>query len=322
MCSVYPAAAGPCTRSGLALLHPAPPALAAGLALSLGLALVPAPVRAQGPAQRPDGALATVTQGQGTPVVIVTGVLGSAYGFRKVIPALVADHRVTVVDPLGFGASPRPDGADYSSGAQANRVARVIERLGGGPVILVCHALAGPICLRLAYHRPDLVRGVVSINGGASEQAGTLEMRMALRFARIVLFIAGRKFAIHKVKDGLIGSSGDPSWVTDEVVAQYVAPFGSDVGQVVRAMQQIVGAHETESLRPALPQIRAPMLLLFGPINRDPKSISLSAEERVLLRSGLRKFEEIDVPGAGQYIQEEQAARVVAAIERMQAQTR
>ncbi len=318
MCSVYPLSASPCIRGGRALPHPAPPALAAGLALSLGLALVPA----QASAQRPDGALATVTQGQGTPVVIVTGVLGSAYSFRKVIPALVANHRITVVDPLGFGASPRPDGADYSSGAQANRIARVIERLGGGPVILTCHALAGPICLRLAYHRPDLVRGVVSINGGASEQAGTVEMKMALRFARIVLFFAGRSFAVHKVKDGLIGSSGDASWVTDEVVAQYVAPFGSDVGQVVKAMQQIVGAHETEPIRPALPQIKAPVLLLFGPLNRDPKSISLSAEERVLLRSGLRRFEEIDVAGAGQYLQEEQPGRVVAAIERMQAQTR
>src|SRR5437016_1035728 len=137
------------------------------LVAGLTLALTGAP-------QRDDDQLATVTTGQGVPVVIVPGVLGSAYGFRKVVPALVAaGFRVSVIDPLGFGASPHPDGADYSFTAQTNRIARSIEKLGPGRVILVCHALSGSICYRMGYRRPDLIRGIVSINGGASEQAGT-----------------------------------------------------------------------------------------------------------------------------------------------------
>ncbi len=270
-----------------------------------------------------DPPLATVAYGKGTPVVIVPGVLGSAYGFRKVIPALTAaDFRVVVIDPLGFGASPRPDGADYSAGAQAERLARAIQQSAGSRVLLVCHALAGPICLRLAYHRPDLVRGIVSINGGASEQAGTAQMRLALKFARLVLLVTGRRFAIHKLKDGLIGSSGDPSWVTDDVVAHYVAPFGSDVRQVIGAMQQIVGARETEPLQPNLRRVTAPVVLLYGPVTRDPNNPALGAPERETLRRELPRFREEDVAGAGTYIQEEQPGRVVAAIEKLSAEAR
>ncbi|HEX9107727.1 MAG TPA: alpha/beta fold hydrolase, partial [Longimicrobiales bacterium] len=302
---------------------------AAGLLARVALAgvMMPAALRAQAPA--PDDAtvdppLASFSYGtQGTPVVIVTGVLGSAYSYRKVVPELVArDFRVTIIDPLGFGASPRPDGADYSSGAQANRVAAVMERKAGGPALLVCHALAGPICLRLAYRRPDLVRAVVSINGGASEQAGTAQMRMALKFARIVLAIAGRGFAIRKLKGGLIDSSGDPSWVTDDVVAHYVAPFGSDPRQVIASLQQILGAREAEPLRPNLRRVRVPVLLLYGPRTHDPNQPALSLEERQLMRAELPHFQQEDVTGAGTYIQEEQPGQVVAAVVRMRDQIR
>ena len=270
-----------------------------------------------------DQQLAAVTVGKGTPVVIVTGVLGSAYGFRKVIPRLVADSfQVTVVDPLGFGASPRPSDADYSSTAQADRIGQAIAAQAGKRAILVCHALAGTICLRLAYRRPDLVRAIVSINGGASEQAGTTEMRIALKLARVVLFVAGRSFATRKVKEGLIESSGDAGWVTDSVVDRYIAPFGTDARQVIRSMERIVGSHDTEPLRPNLSRVTVPVLLLFGPATRNPKNPALSSEEREVLRTALPRFEEEDVAGAGEYIQEEQPARVVAAIEKMREHTR
>lgn len=285
------------------------------------IALAALPMRAQAP--RPEGPrLAMTSTGKGTPVVVVTGMLGSAFAWRKVVPSLVADDfRVTVVDPLGFGASPRPDDGDYSASAQATRVGEEIAHLGSGPVILACQALSGPICLRIANQRPDLVRGIVSINGGASEHAGTGQIRFALKFARIVLFFAGRSFALHKLKDGLIEASGDASWVTDETVNAYVAPFGSDPREIVKTLQRIVEADEPTQMRPDLAQIRAPVLLLYGPVIRNPRNPTIPSEERTTMRAQLPRFEEEVVPGAGQFIQEEQPARVVAAIEKMRALT-
>lgn len=267
--------------------------------------------------------LVTEAWGAGTPVVIVPGVLGSAYSFRKVIPSLVADSfRVTVVDPLGFGASPHPAHADYSFTAQADRVAATMERVAGRPAILVCHALSGPICLRIGYRHPELVRGIVSINGGASDEAGTAQMRRELKLGRLVLKIAGRGFALHKVRNALIRNSGDASWVTDSVVAQYVAPFGPDAREIVSAMERVMRARDPEPLVPNLPRVAAPVLLLVGLTTHDAKKLPLDESQRSAMRQGLPHLEEEVVPGAGEFIQEEQPSRVIAAVEKLRSETR
>src|SRR5260370_42184000 len=48
--------------------------------------------------------LHVVVAGHGEPVVLLPGLFGSAYGFRKVIPLLTgAGYRILVVEPLGWG---------------------------------------------------------------------------------------------------------------------------------------------------------------------------------------------------------------------------
>jgi pimeloyl-ACP methyl ester carboxylesterase len=69
-------------------------------------------------------------------VLLLPSLLFPAYGFRHVVPRLVdSRHRALVVDPLGLGRSTQPPSADYSSGAKAGRVARVLEAVarGAGP---------------------------------------------------------------------------------------------------------------------------------------------------------------------------------------------
>ena len=90
---------------------------------------------------------------------------------------------------------------------------------------------------------------------------------------------------------------------------------------VVKTMSQIVSAHEPEALGPHLPTLRAPVLLLYGAGARNPKNLAISPEERATLRT-IPKFEQEDVASAGQYIQEEQPDRVVAAVKRIFTGTR
>lgn len=67
---------------------------------------------------------------------------------------------VVALDLPGFGASPEPP-APWGSPEYAQVVARVVEALGAGPVVLVGHSLGGRVAVRLAARRPDLVRGLV-----------------------------------------------------------------------------------------------------------------------------------------------------------------
>src|SRR2546430_5726358 len=49
------------------------------------------------------------TSGAGPPVVLIPGLFGSEFGFRKLVPLLNgAGYRTIVVEPLGIGSIARP----------------------------------------------------------------------------------------------------------------------------------------------------------------------------------------------------------------------
>ena len=77
------------------------------LALSLLVALDSAVVRTVTTA--PAESLRVTITGTGTPVVIIPGLSGRAFAFRKVIPPLAENGlQLIVIEPLGTGNSSRP----------------------------------------------------------------------------------------------------------------------------------------------------------------------------------------------------------------------
>src|SRR5689334_22877601 len=114
----------------------------------------------------PAESLFVETAGRGDPVVIIPGLFGAAFGFRKLVPLLAASgYRAIVIEPLGIGSSGRPEKANYSLTAQADRIAAVLDSLHVVSAWLIAHSIGGSEAFRLAYRRPDLVRGLVSIEG-------------------------------------------------------------------------------------------------------------------------------------------------------------
>src|SRR6059036_2136766 len=110
----------------------------------------------------------------GAPVVLIPGLFGAAFAYRKVIPRLTeAGYRAIVIEPLGVGSSGRPEHADYSLTAQADRIAATLDRLGVARALVVAYSTSASMVYRLAYRRPDLVRGIVSIEGGPVETLAT-----------------------------------------------------------------------------------------------------------------------------------------------------
>jgi pimeloyl-ACP methyl ester carboxylesterase len=71
--------------------------------------------------------LRVTTAGAGETVVLVPGLFGSAFGYRHLLELLpAAGFRVVVIEPLGIGRSSRPERANYSLTAQADRLAAVL----------------------------------------------------------------------------------------------------------------------------------------------------------------------------------------------------
>lgn len=258
--------------------------------------------------------------GAGEPVVLIPGLLGSAFGFRKVIGPLAGQgYRVIVVEPLGIGGSGKPERADYSLTAQADRIASAFHVLGVDQAVVVAHAVGASMALRLACRHPELVRAIVSLDGGPAEAAATPGFRRAMRFAFLIKLIGGMKRIRGIVRSTLIERSADPRWVTDEVVDGYMAAGSRDLDGTLTAFRGMAKAREPQQLRPRLSEVRCPVRLVIGTATRAG---GISEAETTLLADGLRSFHIDRVHDAGHFVFEENPEAVVAAVGRALASAR
>lgn len=259
----------------------------------------------------PAETLAVTTAGAGAPVVLIPGLLGGAFGYRHVMAQLARDgHRAIVIEPLGFGASSGPAGANYSLTAQADRVSAVLDSLDARDAVVVAHAVGAGVAYRLTLRRPDLVRGLVSIEGGPIESAGTPGVRNIVRAAPWLRILGKRKTLRSRIRRGLVSNSGSTGWVTDSVVEGYVDTFDRDLRGLMSVFQGMLRSREPAALRQMLPQIRCPVVLIVGTARH---SGGVTAADVATLKQAMPAMTVDTVVGAGLYIFEEQPGAVVRA---------
>jgi pimeloyl-ACP methyl ester carboxylesterase len=262
--------------------------------------------------------VAVTMSGAGPAVVMIPGLFGSAYGYRRLTPLLTgAGHTAIVIEPLGIGGSARPRYADYSLTAQAERVAAVLDTLGIRDVVVMGHAVGTSIALRLALRRPDLVAGVVALDGGPAEAAATKGFRRAMTYAPLIRLFGGKGLVRKKVYRYMIAASADTSWVTPEVVDGYTADASRDLGKTLDAFEGMAEAREPQKLTPALGHIRCPVRLIVGSVPHDG---AVPPGEITLMRQRLAMFAIDSLPGVGHFAVEERPAAVLASVQRIQAE--
>jgi len=253
--------------------------------------------------------------GTGRPVVLVPGLFGGAFTFRKVVPLLVAQgFRPIVIEPLGTGFSSRPEKADYSLNAQSVRLAAVLDSLHVGPALVLAHSLGAAMAFRLALDRPDLVRGIVSIEGGPTEEATTPTFRSAMRYLPWVKLFGGIKLIRRKIRGMLLDASGDQSWVTDGIVLSYTVGEARNFDATLKAFLAMSRAREPAKLGPRLSAIACPVTLVVGTARHDG---DVPPQEVAQMTHAIVSFEVDSERGAGHYLQEERPAAVVSALERL-----
>jgi len=256
--------------------------------------------------------------GTGPAVVLVPGMVGSAYAFRSVMARLEAARiRVVVVEPLGVGWSSRPKNADYSLGAQARRVAAVMDSLGIRGATVVGHSLSVSIVLRLALARPDLVAGVIADNGGPAEAAATSGIRKAAKYSFLIRWVGGTNRLRKELEKGLRTTAGDSTWITPEVIDSYGAPAARDLDATLDVLKGMARARD-DSLAPRLGGLTVPVHLLVG---AAPRGSGIKAAQVALLGERLPRFVVDSIAGAGLHLHEERPDIIVAAVTAMLART-
>jgi len=115
-------------------------------------------------------------RGQGEPLLLLHGGLGSIDMFAPVLPALSKGRQVIAVDLHGHGRTPlgsrNIDLVDIG-----NDLAALLKQLGYGKVDVLGYSFGGGAAFRLAVQHPEAVRRVVLVSAGYSHDAFFPELR-------------------------------------------------------------------------------------------------------------------------------------------------
>ncbi len=103
--------------------------------------------------------------GRGTPIVFIHGLTASSMSFLALAKSFAGKHSVLAIDLRGRGNSDKPD-APYGMAQHARDVAAVLRAFGAESYVVVGHSMGAYIATALAAQEPDLVAGLIMLDGG------------------------------------------------------------------------------------------------------------------------------------------------------------
>jgi haloalkane dehalogenase len=259
-----------------------------------------------------------VAEGDGPPLLLLHGEPTWCFLYRKLISPLAAIGRVIAPDYFGFGRSDKPTRVeDYSYDFHYDSVERLADELDLRSATVVVQDWGGPIGLRLAVERPDLVDRLVILNTGVG--AGRAPSPEWLRFREFM-----RRVGSDLVPGQLIQISAVTE-LADDVIEAYNAPFPTPESKAgVLAFPELVptdldhpSAAKMLEVSDALARWERPALVLFS--DSDPIFTSAAAERLAARIPGAGPAE--TVSGAGHFLQEEKGEEIAERIVRFVRET-
>jgi 3-oxoadipate enol-lactonase len=196
-------------------------------------------------------------------VVLLHAIGTSAAMWAPQRPELALDHRVISVDLRGHGTSPVPDGP-YAMGELAGDVVRLLDRLGVARASVCGLSLGGMVALVLARQAPDRVDRLVAAAVVPVPASPTAWLE------RAALVLDGGTQSIRALvleRWGYASRAPDIGRAVLEMLA----------GTQPQGYAGCCAAIASMDLRPLLPLIAAPTLLLAG--DADPAAPASVAEE-------------------------------------------
>jgi pimeloyl-ACP methyl ester carboxylesterase len=100
------------------------------------------------------------------PIIFIHGCPSHRGVWRKTIDILRINYYCIAVDLLGFGASDKPEGGDYSLTAQGQRILQIADKLGLQKFSIIGHSMGGQLALYVAaVLAPNRIQKIVTVNG-------------------------------------------------------------------------------------------------------------------------------------------------------------
>jgi len=222
-------------------------------------------------------------------VILLHGFGSSLHTFEPWAEALKADYRVVRLDLPGSGLSPPDPSGDYTDARSTEILLVLMDQLGIGKAALVGNSIGGRIAWTMAADHPERVEKLVLISPDGFASPGFAYGEAA----DVPAVMQAMRFALPKsaIRPNLTASYGDPKRLTEATVKRYydlmLAPGGR--GALLKRMEQTVLTDPATRL----PQIKAPVLLLWGKKDRLIPFSNSADYTKLLADSRIVSFEDL-----------------------------
>lgn len=241
--------------------------------------------------------------GEGEPLVLISGLGYGLWQWHKMIPGLARFYRVVAFDNRGSGQTDKPAGP-YTVQMLAADTAGLIESLGIAPAIVMGHSMGGFVAQELALSRPELVSKLVlaSTNFGGPRHIPITPEAMA-----VILDRSGDP--VELVRRGVAISTAPgfaenhPEVVDELVVYRLSGPVPLEAYQAQTAIGLAL-MDEAACFEHRLKNLKIPVVVFFGEHDKvvPPGNAALLAaqipDSRVYIMPGVGHFFPMEKPEA------------------------
>jgi 4,5:9,10-diseco-3-hydroxy-5,9,17-trioxoandrosta-1(10),2-diene-4-oate hydrolase len=203
--------------------------------------------------------VAMLEKGEGPAVVFIHGSGPGASGasnFRENIDVFVAaGFKVFAPDLIGYGASSKPEGIDYTLALFTETLKEALAQAGVSKASLIGNSLGGGIAIQIALDEPAFVDRLILMSPGCIEE---LPVYFAMPgIAGMKSSFGSPEFSEADQRQLITNLVFDPVHVTDALVAERFAVARTQSKDVLARMR-------TPNLQPRLGELKMPILGFWG----------------------------------------------------------
>lgn len=197
--------------------------------------------------------------GTGPALVLIHGSGPGASGisnFRQnIAPLRDAGYRVVAPDLIGYGASSKPSGIDYTLDLFTDTLYEALAATGVTRATLIGNSLGGGIAIQLALNHPELIDRLILMSPGCVEER---EVYFAMPgIARMMGDFTSPDFTEADQRRMISNLVYDPATISDELVAERYKVARTQSKDVLARMR-------TPNLAPRLGELTMPILGFWG----------------------------------------------------------
>ena len=246
----------------------------------------------------------------GRPLVLIPGLATGGWVWQETVRAFSKDHAVYVVTLPGFDGRPAVAGDPFDTAREALKELIVSRRLA--TPVLVGHSLGATMSIALAEELPERIGGAVAIDGlpvmprtedmKPEQRAAMAEgVRQQMAALKPAAFADQQLQYMRRIGTVDMGKADDLALLTGR----------SDPAAVAGYMAAVL----TRDLRPGLPKIQAPVLVLAPWYDPDSAALGgISAGDKLAyyreLMTGTPKLDVVQIDNARHFAMIDQPAAV------------